>query len=193
MLDEVLVLLRDEVNRYLSASLGMEGGQTDQGQVAFVGTDSAESLDFKQGSVSLLLVNVEQEFSLRSGDPYRTVLSDGSAQRVQPPIHLNLFVLFAARFKDYQQSLRYLSLVLQYFHSHRVLDHNSSPSLSARIEKVVMELVTLSLPEQQNLWAQLKAPYQPSLLYKARMIVYHDQEATAAAAPGSEMVQRIRR
>lgn len=193
MLDDVLVLLRDEVNRYLSASLGVESAQTDQGQVAFVGTDSPETLDFKQGSVSLLLVNVEQEFSLRTGDPYRTVLADGTAQRVQPPIQLNLLVLFAARFKDYQQALRSLSMVLQFFHSHRVLDHNSAPSLSARIEKVMMDLMTLSLPEQQNLWAMLKAPYQPSLLYKARMVVYHDQEATATAAPGSEQVQRFRR
>ena len=73
------------------------------------------------------------------------VLPDGSIQQVDPPIHLNLYVLFVARFKDYLQSLRYLSLVLRFFQKHRVLDHESAPTLSDRIEKLTMELLTLPL------------------------------------------------
>lgn len=193
MLHEVLLLLRDALNGYLSASSGVEGAQTDQGQVGFVGSESAESLEFKLGSVTLMLVNVEQEFALRPGDPYRMVMADGSTQRTQPPIHLNLLLLFAARFKEYDQALRYLSLVLQFFHSHRVLDHESTPALSPRIEKIVMELLTLPLSEQHNLWGLLRAPYMPSLLYRARMVVYHDENAEPAAAPGSDLAMRIRR
>lgn len=192
MLNEVFVLLRDKLNGFLSSVSGVESAQSDQGQVEFVGSESQEHLEFKLGRVSLLLVNIEQEFTLRGADPYRVQLADGSTQRTQPPVHLNLYVLFAARFKDYEQGLRYLSLVLQFFQSHRVLDHDNAPGLSSRIEKIVMELVTLPLAEQNNLWSLLRLPYQPSLLYKARMVVYQDEEGSAIPSV-TDVQLRIRR
>lgn len=192
MLNEVFVLLRDTLNGHLSSVLGVEGAQSDQGQVAFVGCESLENLDFKLGSITLLLVNLEQEFSLRSGDPYRVQMPDGTTQRTQPPIHLNLYLLFAARFKDYEQALRYLSLVLQFFASQRVFDHSNAPALSSRIEKIMMELVTLPMAEQHNLFSMLRVPYLPALLYKARMVVYQDEE-TSAIAPVGELQLRMRR
>ena len=124
--------------------------------------------------------------------PDRVQLADGTTQRTQPPIHLNLYLLFAARFKDYEQALRSLSLVLQFFQSHRVLDHNNAPGLSARVEKIVMELVTLPLGEVHNLWGMLRVPYQPSLLYKARLFVYQDEEGSAVPQV-SDLQLRVRR
>jgi hypothetical protein len=192
MLNEVFVLLRDKLNGFLSSVSGVESAQSDQGQVEFVSSESQEHLEFKLGRITLLLVNVEQEFTLRGADPYRVQLADGSTQRTQPPVHLNLYVLLAARFKDYEQGLRYLSLVLQFFQSHRVLDHDNAPALSSRIEKIVMELVTLPMAEQNNLWSLLRLPYQPSLLYKARMVVYQDEEGSAIP-PVTDVQLRIRR
>lgn len=192
MLNEVFVLLRDTLNGHLSALAGVDSAQTDQGQVEFVGSESQENLEFKLGRITLLLVNLEQEFALRGGDPYRLQLADGTTQRTQPPVHLNLYLLFAARFKDYEQGLRYLSLILQFFQSRRVLDHDNSPRLSSRIEKIVMELVTLPLSEQHNLWGLLRVPLQPALLYKARMVVYQDEEGSAIP-PITEVQLRIQR
>ncbi|HNN97116.1 MAG TPA: DUF4255 domain-containing protein [Pseudomonadota bacterium] len=192
MLNEVFVLLRDKLNGHLSSISGVESAQTDQGQVAFVNCESSEKLELKLGAITLLLVNLEQEFALRTADPYRVQLADGTTQRTQPPIHLNLYLLFAARFKDYEQALRSLSLVLQFFQSHRVLDHNNAPGLSARVEKIVMELVTLPLGEVHNLWGMLRVPYQPSLLYKARLFVYQDEEGSAVPQV-SDLQLRVRR
>lgn len=193
MLHDVLLLLRDSVNGHISACSGIESSQTDQGRVSFVGNESLENPDFKLGSVSLLLVNVEQEFSLRTGDPYRVAISDGNTLRTQPPIHLNLYVLFVARFKDYERSLSTLSLILQFFQNHRVFDHETAPALNPRIEKIVMELLTLPFAELQNIWSLLRAAYLPSLLYKARMVAYHDEDALPAAARMADAALRIRR
>ncbi len=192
MLNEVFVLLRDRLNGHLSSISGVESAQTDQGQVSFVNCESLENLEFKLGGITLLLINLEQEFTLRTADPYRVQLADGTTQRTQPPIHLNLYLLFAARFKDYEQALRYLSLVLQFFQSHRVLDHDNAPGLSERVEKIVMELVTLPIAEQHNLWGMLRVPYLPSLLYKARLFVYHDEESSAVP-PVTDLQLRVRR
>jgi hypothetical protein len=186
MISELLVLLKDAVNDHLSASSGWGSTQPDHGQVVFLDSDKLDGLELKLGAVTLMLVNLEQEHSMRAADPYRLAQPDGTLLRVLPPIHLNVYVLFLARFKEYQQSLRYISFILQYFQNHRVLDHESAPALSERIEKVVMELVTLPLSDQHNLWSLLRCSYQPSLLYKVRMVVFQDEDGVAApegAAP----------
>ena len=177
MIGKALLVLKDAVNDYLSTNSGWSPADSDFGQVAFVDSAKVDVVEFKMGAVSLLLVNVEEEHATRPADPYRRAAADGTAQRVSPPIHLNLHVLFVARFTDYEQSLRYISLILQFFLTRRVLDHESTPALDDRIEKLTMELLTLPFSEQNNLWGILRTAYQPSLLYKVRMVVLHDEDA----------------
>lgn len=176
MINELLTILKDSVNAHLSASSGWGDEQTDQGQVVFPEAERVDSIDFKQGAVTLLLVNLEQEHAARQGDPYRVNLPDGSTQRVSPPIFLNGLVIFVARFKDYALGLRHLSNILQFFQTRRVLDHDNTPALNSRIEKIAMELVTVPIAELHNLWGLMKAAYHPSLVYRARMVIVQDED-----------------
>lgn len=179
MLKELLVVLKNAVNDHLVLSSGGGDAQMEQGPVVFLDGEKADVLDLRLGSVTLLLVNLEEEHTLRAGDPYRRIATDGTLQRVSPPIHLNAYVLFVARYKDYERSLQQISLILQYFQRHRVLDPQSHPALGDRIEKITMELLTLPFAEQNHLWSILRLSYQPSLLYKVRMAVFLDEEALA--------------
>jgi hypothetical protein len=180
VISDILVLLKDTVNEHLTASSGWRGPVPDQGPVVFLDSEKADSLELKLGAVTLLLVNLEEDHTLRSADPFRLTLPDGTTQRVQPAIQINAYVLFAARFKEYEQGLRCISLILQFFQGRRVLDHENTPALSDRIEKLTMELVTLPLSELNQLWGVLRSAYQPSLLYKVRMAVFHDEDGLAA-------------
>src|SRR5262245_47904707 len=177
MISKAFVVLKDVVNDYLSTNSGWSPADSDFGQVVFHESEKVDVIDFKMGAITLLLVNVEEEHAVRPADRYKRSLPDGTEQSVAPPIHLNLYVLFVARFSDYQQSLRYISLVLQFFLARRCLDHENTPALDARIEKLTMDLLTLPLAEQNNLWGVLRTAYQPSLLYKVRMIVFLDEDA----------------
>jgi hypothetical protein len=190
MIDAVLVVLKDAVNAHLSASSGWGDSLADQGQVAFMESERVDAADFKLGAVTLMLVNLEQEHSMRLAEPYRVSMPDGSSQRVSPPIFLNIYVLFVSRFKDYQQSLRYVSFILQFFQNHRVLNRENTPALDERIEKIIMELITLPMAEQHNLWGLLRTTYHPSLLYRAKMVVYQDEDGVTVPA-GSAPVLRI--
>ena len=189
MLSKLLILLKDVVNEHLSASTGWGSALADHGQVVFLESQKVEHLDFKLGAVTLLLVNLEEDHTLRPADPYRRPLPDGTMQRTRPPIHLNAYILFVARFREYEQSLQYISLILQYFQNHRVLDHESAPALSDHIEKLTMELQTLPFAELSHLWGVLRNSYQPSLLYKVRMVVFQDQEDLAAPATTASTIR----
>jgi hypothetical protein len=191
MIGEVLGVLKDTVNEYLATTSGWNPSESDQGQVIFLESEKVDVVEFKMGAISLVLANVEEDHTLRPGDPYRRVLPDGTVQKVQPAIHLNVYVLFVARFKDYKRSLQYISLILQFFLQHRVLDHESTPALSDKIDKLTMELVTLPFSEQNHLWGILRTAYQPSLLYKVRMAVFQDEDG-AIVPPVIEPVQVVR-
>ena len=102
---------------------------------------------------------------------------DGTRQKVQPEIRLNLYVLFVARFPQYEDALRSLSLIIQYFQNHRVLNHQNAPELSDNIEQLVMELITLPFSEQNEVWSSLRTTYHPSVIYKVKLVVFKDEDA----------------
>jgi hypothetical protein len=177
MIDKALSFLRDRLNTHLG--LGQDPDESMEDLVVFVDGQNMEPLTFKLGAVSVLLINIEEDNTLHARNPYLRTSSDGARLRVSPDIRLNLYVLFVARFKQYKESLRYLSLIIRYFQKHRLLDHHSAPELSENIEQLILELITLPFSEQNEVWNALRVTYHPSVLYKVKMIVFQDEDAIA--------------
>ena len=180
MLGEVLQFLKERVNEHLRISAGWRPTDPEQELVAFPGSDKVDSPDFKAERVTLLLVNLEEDHTLRPADPHRRLSPDGSIQQVKPPIHVNAYVLFVARFKEYEKSAQHVSRILHLFQGRRVFDHGSAPGLPGKVEKLTMELISLPFSEQNHLWGVLRAVYHPSLLYKVRMVVFQDEAGLTA-------------
>ena len=179
MIDEAMTFLRDQLNQYLKLKANIP-----EDKVGFIKGDNSEAVNFENDSITLMLVNLEEERMLRPADRFEVTISNGLKIGGSPEIRLNLFVLFVARFNDYTQSMKLLSLVMQFFQSHSVFDHKNSPDLSQDIERLIVELNTLSFNEQNEIWNALRRTYLPSALYKIRMIVFRDIETLAV---GSEV------
>lgn len=145
---------------------------------SYVGTNADESISFKRDSVSIMLVRIEEETTLRKPDVYSRVSDKGVHQKVSPEIRMNLWLLFVSRFpNDYSSALLYLSRLISYFQNHRVFNQEDWPELKPNIPRLVLELVTPSFSEQNEIWGSLRAAYQPSAVYKMQMIVFEDNEA----------------
>jgi hypothetical protein len=181
MIGEVLVLLRDQLNAYLSAKSGWAPGDPSEAKVVLLDGEKADPIGFKLGAVTALLVNIEQETTLRPANPYVRPLPGGSSLRIQPEIRLNLYVLFVANFKQYEQGLSYLSLIISYFQGHRVLDHQNVPAMSDRLDRLIVELVTLPLSEQNEIWSSLRTTSRPNVLYRVGMVIFADEESLPVA------------
>ncbi len=177
MISDVLVFLKNYLNDYLSGQSDWTPGESREDKVVFIDGEKMDPIAFKLGAVSALLVNVEEESTLRAPDPFVSVSPAGDALRGNPEIRMNLYVLFVARFRQYEVGLKYLSDIIQHFQSHRVLDHRNAPELGEDIEKLVVELITLPLSEQNELWSALRTTYHPSVLYRVKMLVFRDSEA----------------
>jgi hypothetical protein len=190
MIADVLALLKDHLNAKMQA----DGGWDDPDPpVVFPVENGASSSRFAQDKVSILLVNIERDNTFRPADPHLAIGGNGERVRVAPPLSLHLFVLFAARYVDYIEGLRRLSQVVENFQGVPTIDRDTAPELDARIEKLVLELVTPSLTEQRDLWCVLRASYLPSALYRVKLVTFESAGVPAAPAvteTSSEVVLR---
>ena len=151
MIDKVLVFLKQYLNVYMASKSDWYPDESREDKVVFIDGEKMDPVNSKLEAVSVLLINVEQENTVRPADPYTKTFPNGSQQKVQPDIPLNLFVLFVARFKQYEKSLHYLSLIIQYFQNNRLLNQQNSSELSEIIEQLSNELITLPFSEQNEI------------------------------------------
>jgi hypothetical protein len=164
----------DEALKFLSKQLDDELRGQDTKPAVVVGSpgDDMDPITFTADSITVLLINIEQETVLRAAEPFKRTAADGSAYRTRPDIRLNLCLLFVARY-EYTESLKKISQIIRYFQSHPVFE---TPSVG----RLTMELLTLPLAEQNELWSALRTPYRPSVLYRVRMLVFEERPGTIA-------------
>lgn len=188
MLDLALRFLSDELNAFL-LNRALSSGEV--GNVALGPlVDDSGKWATAADKIGMTLINVEEERTLRAQLPDNTRL--GSSMRVlQPDLKLNLTVLFHARpsnvSQNYEQSLRFLSNVLTFFQSHPVFTPERHPGLDVRIEKLMVELLTLGTEQLNQMWAYLGAKYLPSVVYRVRMLVVQGKDVQAIAKPIMEL------
>ncbi|MBE0638615.1 MAG: DUF4255 domain-containing protein [Bacteroidales bacterium] len=165
MIDQTLIFLRDQINSFLM--------ETIQSEKVVLGHLVNMNGQTNVSEIGLTLINIEQESSLKNTNPYRRI-SDDEISKVHPPIYLNLYVLISAYFGDteenYKEALKNLSRVIRFFQAKPLFNHQNSAGLDPEIEKVLVELVSLTFEQQNNLWASLGGKYLPSVIYKLRLV-----------------------
>lgn len=183
VIGSALAFLRKVLDDHLLGELG-GGAEPMAAQVVFVEGDKLESLVFKAEAVTLLLVNVEEERVLRQPDLHsrRVVDAQGATSilRGQPDLRLGLHLMFVARFKAYDTAWDRLTQIVTFLQSNPVFDGASVPTLPAGIERLALELTPLKLEEQGEVWSSLRATQHPSVFYRAKLLVLHDAQSTAA-------------
>lgn len=172
MIDYVLNLLLEKLNGYFTYKAGAS-----QDVVAFIDSSQADGMYFPVNKIAPVLVNVEEDKLLRQADRFEDKTLNGLKTHLNPTICINLLVLFVCRFSDYKQSLMFLSLIIKFFQRNQLLDHNNTPDLSPEIDRVKIELVTMPVSQQNEIWSSLRATYIPSVSYKIGILVYQDDES----------------
>jgi hypothetical protein len=119
----------------------------------------------------LVLVNIEKDsMPYQSGSPKRS--NDQRQLAYSAPLFLNLYVMMAANFGagNYAEALKTISNAIGFFQQQAVFDQINSPGLDTRIEKIILDIENLKIPDLNNLWSLLGGKYLPSVFYKVRMI-----------------------
>lgn len=119
------------------------------------------------------LVNIEKD-STPVNLPKRGMMPSDKAVMGYPPVHLNLYLMFAAHFSgnNYSEALKFLSHTISFFQRNPVFDHKNTPDLDRRIHQLALDIENLDTKDLSSLWSILSGKYLPSILYKVRMLSF---------------------
>lgn len=180
MLDIALKFLTSELNTYLSTQMTSTPEEVvrmsklvdDAGKYAF------------ENSIAAAIINIEEDRIFKSQTPDH-IYTNGQHIVLEPELKLNLHVIFAANFdvKNYDQALKYISYVLTFFQSHPAFTSEEYPALTPSIEKLTVELQSLSYEQLNQVWAFIGAKQLPSVIYKVRMVSLQAMVPTVIQSP----------
>ena len=154
------------VRQVLRAHLGVADAE--------VIVDSARALSVPNAAPGayISVVNVQEDTTFRTHSSAEQ--RGNSSQYRQPPLHLNVDVMFAFSFQKYGASLEHLAHTLELFQSTPVFAPSTQTgsevaSFPATLEKIVFDLQNLTFAELSDLLRMVGGTYVPSIVYRVRL------------------------
>ena len=122
--------------------------------------------------VYISVVNIQEDTTFRT---HSSAEQRGNfSQYRQPPLHLNVDVVFAFEFQAYGTSLEHLSRTIELFQTTPVFGPSTpvddeGVKFPATLEKMVFDLQNLDFDELSDLWRMMGGTYLPSVVYRMRL------------------------
>lgn len=173
MIDQALHTVKEQLNQFLRLRFDLA---EDMVVLSYVINQDGSVATQDENKIIFSLVDISEETFAQKGSQYRT--SNFGEYVAKPDLHLNLQVIFTAFFNpnNYTEALKFISSVIEFFHSKPVFTAQNSPALADKgIEKLHFEIFHLDSNSKNNLWATIGGKYMPSIIYKVRMIKIQDQ------------------
>lgn len=183
MIHSALSFITQELNEYLK--LKTDTPDVNRVFLTSVATET-DGVVIPEGSLGLSLINIEEERVFK--DQKTTVVNeDGIAEKMNPEIKLNLYILITANFQDtsrqdpsddYVEGLKQLSYVISFFQSKFVFTPDNSPAMAGfdpQLKKLIVELYSYSFEQLYNFWTVVGTKYLPSVLYRIRLIRFQER------------------
>lgn len=158
MIHEFLPLVSGELNEYFHSQF-----TTDEDKVVLapiVNLDGKITVK-EENKVIVSLINIEREG-----------MNQNSSSNILPPVHINLYVCFAAYFNvnNNAEALKFISGVIGFFQGKPMFDASNTPGLSPDVKQVRAELVNVPFSELGHLWGVIGGKYLHSVIYKFRSL-----------------------
>ncbi len=169
MIHTVLNKVADSFNNFLLPQSGVGSAGLFQLIVGDISKHEKENdsdgNDSIENNIVLTLVNIEEENSLKNNYPIRQ--EDTAFITQKPTLYLNLYLLFTANFTVYEESLKHLGYVLQFFQKENKISFTDT---FGNTYNLLFSLHNIGFENMNNLWMVLGNRYIPSVIYKVRLV-----------------------
>jgi hypothetical protein len=139
--------------------------------------------DSAQDKIIMGLYNITRENVISTYVPTRQGVD--SFAIVQPPIYIDLHIVFMANFsgRNYSDGLAAISRLIAYFQQMPWFNQANAPDLDPEIDKITMEFANLTPSEVNYVVGMLGVNYLPSVFYKLRMLPFASTAMQARTYP----------
>lgn len=177
---DALTLVLSQLNQYIHHADGNPVGTADPvilGNISQLDNNTvANDLENK---IVLTLVNLGEESTLKNNQAY-SVTPSGNINYHNPPIYLNLYLLFSANYTNYDTALKRQTQVMTFFQGKNVFTLGNSSGSPQTIPataaiSLTLDLMSLSFEEVNHLWGSLGGKQFPSVVYRGRLVMVLDQ------------------
>jgi Pvc16 N-terminal domain len=182
MLDTALGFFKDELNTYLVTQVGTAAAKVEVSTI--VGEDGKYAISL--GAIGATIINIEEERVFKAQVPEHNY-TNGQHLVLEPELKLNLHLMFAAHFKQYDQALKYLSHLLTYFQSRPLFTSATYPGLDIRIQRLAVELQSPSYEQLNQIWGFIGGKQLPAVIYKVRMVSLQEMIPVMVQPPIGEI------
>jgi Pvc16 N-terminal domain len=163
MIHNALRVIADNLDQYLGNRFSQSSGIV---EITPLGDAGEGAQTGSRERLSITLVNIEQEKLGHKPNSHIPSL----------PVTIYLYIIIAADYPEnnYEEALKLISAAIGFFQSNAVFNHQNTGNLDPSIDKLVFEMVSLSIQELSQLWSINGGKYLPSVVYKVRMINIED-------------------
>lgn len=184
MIYEALEIIVDEINEVIAP--GEPSPPLVLGNIAKVNDGDEFSAELAN-KIVLSIVNIEEDKVARN--PLNYIKQNNKILYKNPPVHLNLTLLFAATY-NYNLAIPYLEQILLFFQDKYVFTRENTEAIFEdlpELDKLIFELMSLNLEQVNQLWTTLGGHYMPSVVYRLRMIKIDNNTIQSTAEPIKEI------
>ena len=149
MIDAAINHIASQLNQYLKRTFDLTEDIVVISNILEQDGSVATNVDNK---LVIFLINVEKDtVPFRSQNNETTGLERSVLS--YPPIYLNLYLMVAGHFngKNYSEALKFLSNSISFFQRRPVFDHENSPDLDSRIDRLVLDIENLNIKDLSTL------------------------------------------
>ena len=182
MIHHVLTHVVSELNDYFNVRVQV----ADRALAASLFSLNGEANNAATDKVVVSIVNVEEDRTYHSVDAFEK-RDDGSAERVLPPVRVNLYLLFIANMNDYEEAVKAVGHVVSFFQHRPSFDFASISELADLEGRFSAELHTMTFEQINHLWGVLGGKYLPSVVYKLGLFDVRDRQVEAELPPVTQV------
>lgn len=143
-----------------------------------------------QNKVVLSLINIEKE-TTRAFNTRNHQLGNGSYVNLNPEERFNVDILLSANFDDYSEALKFINAIIIFFQVNTSLSASNSSVIPKGINKLEFDIEKLNYQQMHSLWTAMGAKYQPSVIYKMRLLTLQGFESNGFAASVSAIPSQV--
>ena len=163
MIHNIITAISAKANQYIKNKLSIDEDVVIVKSLIDIKGNLNQGIENK---ISVFLLSIEEEKLAKNKSTLRSVSN--------PSININMNIMFASYFTDsnYIESLRYVSLIIDFFQRNPIFDHTNTPGLPINVPRLHSEIYNLNMPDTMRLWGSIGTKYVPSCAYGIKQIIF---------------------